>query len=112
MPIGIALALAVPRLIPPDEPSGSRRLDLTGLLVASPAVLLVVLPLVLGREAGWPAWSFGCIAAGLLAGAGFVLVERRLAARGGDPLLNLDVLRAPGLPPSPPGGVSRRSASS
>jgi hypothetical protein len=28
-----------------------------------------------------------------------VLVERRVAARGGDPLLNLDVLRAPGLPP-------------
>jgi MFS family permease len=99
VPIGIALALAVPRLIPPDEPSASRRLDLAGLLVASPAVLLVVLPLVLGREAGWPAWSFGCIAAGLLAGAGFVLVERRVAARGGDPLLNLDVLRAPGLPP-------------
>jgi MFS family permease len=107
VPIGIALALAVPRLIPPDVPRTDRpgtaiqvrRLDVAGLLVAGPAVLLVVLPLVLGREAGWPAWSFGCIAAGLLAGAGFVLVERRVAARGGDPLLNLDVLRAPGLPP-------------
>jgi MFS family permease len=103
VPIGIALALAVPRLIPPDEPQidkqGTRRLDLAGLLVAGPAVLLVVLPLVLGHEAGWPAASFGCIAAGVLLGAGFVLVERRVAARGGDPLLNLDVLRAPGLPP-------------
>ena len=121
VPIGIALALAVPRLIPPDErpherprgerprgerPAGTqgtagqtRRLDLAGLLVAGPAVLLVVLPLVLGHEAGWPPVSFGCIAAGVLLGAGFVLVERRVAARGGDPLLNLDVLRAPGLPP-------------
>jgi hypothetical protein len=62
-------------------------------------VLLVVLPLVLGHEAGWPPVSFGAIAAGVLLGAGFVLVERRVAARGGDPLLNLDVLRAPGLPP-------------
>ena len=103
VPIGIALALAVPRLIPPDEHSEAttraRRLDLAGLLVAGPAVLLVVLPLVLGHEAGWPAASFGCIAAGVLLAAGFVLVERRVAARGGDPLLNLDVLRAPGLPP-------------
>jgi MFS family permease len=102
VPIGIALALAVPRLIPPDEQGGTRearRLDLAGLLVAGPAVLLVVLPLVLGHEAGWPAASFGCIAAGVVLGAGFVLVERRVAARGGDPLLNLDVLRAPGLPP-------------
>lgn len=107
VPIGIALALAVPRLIPPDErpsdgqptASQTRRLDLAGLLVAGPAVLLVVLPLVLGHEAGWPAASFGVIAAGVLLGAGFVLVERRVAARGGDPLLNLGVLRAPGLPP-------------
>jgi MFS family permease len=103
VPIGIALALVVPRLIPHDEPQvgtpGTRRLDLAGLLVAGPAVLLVVLPLVLGHEAGWPPASFGAIAAGVLLGAGFVLVERRVAARGGDPLLNLDVLRAPGLPP-------------
>ncbi len=128
VPIGIALALAVPRLIPSDErqrdqrlrderprgqrlrgerPAGTqgtagqtRRLDLAGLLVAGPAVLLVVLPLVLGHEAGWPPFSFGCIAAGVLLGAGFVLVERRVAARGGNPLLNLDVLRAPGLAPA------------
>jgi MFS family permease len=107
VPIGIALALAVPRLIPPDErpsdgqptASQTRRLDLAGLLVAGPAMLLVVLPLVLGHAAGWPAASFGVIAAGVLLGAGFVLVERRVAARGGDPLLNLGVLHAPGLPP-------------
>ena len=107
MPIGIVLAFPAPRLIPPDErpsdgqptASRTRRLDLAGLLVAGPAVLLVVLPLVLGHEAGWPAASFGVIAAGVLLGAGFVLVERRVAARGGDPLLNLGVLRAPGLPP-------------
>ena len=67
VPIGIVLALAVPRLIPPDkrppdkrppdkQPTGTqaRRLDLAGLLVAVPAVLLIVLPLVLGHEAGWP----------------------------------------------------------
>jgi hypothetical protein len=57
-----------------------------------------VLPLVLGREAGWPAWCFGCIAAGAVLAAAFVLTERRVAARGGDPLLNLAVLRAPALP--------------
>ena len=107
VPIGIVLALAVPRLIPPDKrppdkqarATKTRRLDLAGLLVAVPAVLLIVLPLVLGHEAGWPPVWFAAIAAGVLLGAGFVLVERRVAARGGDPLLNLDVLRAPGLPP-------------
>ena len=61
-------------------------------------MLLIVLPLVLGPEEGWPAWGFGCIAAGAVLAAAFVLIERRVAARGGDPLLNLAVLRAPALP--------------
>ena len=105
VPIGIVLAAAVPRLVPPDEtstgaPAGRRggQLDLAGLAAAACAVLLIVLPLVLGPEEGWPAWGFGCIAAGAVLAAAFVLIERRVAARGGDPLLNLAVLRAPALP--------------
>ena len=105
VPIGIVLAAAVPRLVPPDEtgagaPAAGRsgQPDLAGLAAAVGAVLLIVLPLVLGREEGWPAWCFGCIAAGVVLATGFVLIERRVAARGGDPLLNLAVLRAPALP--------------
>jgi MFS family permease len=98
VPIGLAVAALVPRLVPADEARGSRRLDLVGLTVAVPAVFLIVLPLVLGREAGWPPWAPACMAAGLALIPVFVLVERRVTARGGDPLLRLDVLRAPGLP--------------
>jgi MFS family permease len=99
VPIGIVLAAAVPRLVPPDAPVGrTKKVDLAGLAAAACAVLLIVLPLVLGREEGWPAWGFGCIAAGVVLAVGFVLIERRVAARGGDPLLNLAVLRAPALP--------------
>ena len=105
VPIGIVLAVAVPRLVPPDEISGgttaagrTKKLDLAGLAAAACTVLLIVLPLVLGHEEGWPAWCFGCIAVGAVLAAGFVLIERRVAVRGGDPLLNLAVLRAPALP--------------
>jgi len=98
VPIGIVLTALVPRLVPADEPRGTRRLDLAGLALAVPAVFLVVLPLVLGHEAGWPAWTFACIAVGLAAAAVFVVVERRIAARGGDPLLQLDVLVSRGMP--------------
>jgi len=59
----------------------------------------VVLPLMLGHQEHWPAWVFGCIVLGLALSAAFVAVERRLSSRGGDPLLNLAVLRAPGLVP-------------
>jgi MFS family permease len=101
VPIGIVLTWLVPRLVPAGEPPGpgrTRRLDLTGLLLAAASVLLIVLPLVLGPEAGWPPWSWGCLAAGAILGAVFVLAERRVAAHGGDPLLNMTVLTAPGLP--------------
>jgi MFS family permease len=93
VPIGLLVLALVPRAVPADQPTGSRRLDLAGLAIAVPAVFLVVLPLMLGHQENWPAWVFGCIAAGLVLLAVFVLVERKVA----DPLLNLAVLRAPGL---------------
>jgi len=103
VPLGILVAALVPRVVPADPPRaqhtgpGTRRLDLLGLAIAAPAVCLIVLPLVVGRERGWPAWTFGCVAAGLLLAGAFARYERAVAARGGDPLLNLGVLRAPGL---------------
>ena len=100
VPIGLGVLALVPRVVPRDSPGQHhRQLDLAGLAVAVPAVFLVVLPLMLGHQEHWPSWVFGCIALGLALAAVFVGVERRLASRGGDPLLNLAVLRAPGLVP-------------
>jgi MFS family permease len=99
VPLGLAVLALVPRLVPADQPGRGRQLDLAGLAVAVPAVFAVVLPLMLGHQAGWPGWVFACIAGGLALAVAFVLVERRIADRGGDPLLNLGVLRAPGLVP-------------
>jgi MFS family permease len=93
VPIGLLVLALVPRIVPADQPTGSRRLDLAGLAIAVPAVFLVVLPLMLGHQENWPAWVFACMAAGLVLLVVFVLVERRVT----DPLLNLAVLRAPGL---------------
>lgn len=97
VPLGILLAVLVPWLVPADVPRATRRIDFGGLAIAASAVCLPVLPLVLGHELGWPAWTFVCIAAGTVLGGVFVSFERRIAARGGDPLLNLDVLHAPGI---------------
>ena len=87
-----------PRATEPRAAHRPGRVDLAGLMIAVPTVLLIVLPLVLGREAGWPAWCFAALATGVVLAVVFVLAERRVAARGGNPLLNLDVLRAPALP--------------
>jgi MFS family permease len=97
VPVGIALAVLVPRLVPADHVPAGRRLDLLGLATASSAVLLVVLPLVLGHQQGWPAWIWPSLVAGVALAGAFLWIERSLAARGGDPLLRLEVLRAPGM---------------
>jgi MFS family permease len=103
VPIGLAIMALVPRLVPPDGAEDAparragRRLDLAGLAVAVPAVFLVVLPLVLGHQENWPWWAPAGIVTGLALVAVFVWVERWVASRGGDPLLNLGVLRSPGI---------------
>jgi MFS family permease len=96
VPVGLLLMMAVPRVMPADPPRGRPRIDAAGLVTATLAVLLVVLPLTLGHEFGWPVWTFAAIGAGIVLAATFVAIEYRVAARGGTPLLNPAVLRAPG----------------
>jgi MFS family permease len=99
VPIGIALALLVPRTIPADGPGGrTGRMDVLGLVTASLTVLLIVLPLVLGHQLGWPAWTIASLVVGPLLAAVFVRTERRAEQRRVLPLLDLRVLRSRGLP--------------
>jgi predicted MFS family arabinose efflux permease len=59
------------------------------------ALVLLLYPLIQGREAGWPAWAFVSLAASMPAFVGFVLFERRVTARGGSPLVELALFRDP-----------------
>jgi MFS family permease len=93
VPIGIVALFLGRRLLPADVRTAGRRIDLPGLATAVPAVLLIVLPLVLGHQQGWPAWTFVSLAAGLVLAVVFVRVERSVA----DPLLDLSVVRIPGV---------------
>jgi EmrB/QacA subfamily drug resistance transporter len=101
VPIGIVLALLIPRFVTQtsdDVGATQRKLDLRGLAVITTSVLLVVLPLVLGHQEGWPAWTWVSVVVGALGLVAFVAVEKRVAATGGHPLLNFDVLQAHGMP--------------
>jgi MFS family permease len=95
VPIGVLVAVLALRLVPGGAARAGRRLDLAGLAIAVPAVVLVVLPLVLGHELGRPGWTFGSLAAGVVLAVLFVAVERRVR----DPLVNLGVLRVRGVAP-------------
>jgi hypothetical protein len=97
VPIGAALVLAGARLLPAGRGEAGRGLDLAGLALLIPAVLAAVIPLVLGQPEHWPAWGWLCLAGSGVLLAGFALAERRLAARGGSPLVHGRILRLPGV---------------
>jgi predicted MFS family arabinose efflux permease len=61
----------------------------------SAAIVLIVVPLVLGRSEGWPMLAWAALAASVPTFGVFVAVERRIAARGGAPLMNLGVVARP-----------------
>jgi EmrB/QacA subfamily drug resistance transporter len=88
VPIGAAALIAAPRLVPASRAERAGRLDLTGATLLTAALVAVVLPLLDGRQAGWPAWSWACLAAAPVLLAAFVAHLRRTRARGGQPLLD------------------------
>jgi len=59
----------------------------------SASIALALVPLTLGRDQGWPPWTWISLAACVPLLLLTVLWERRLARRGGEPLLDLPLFR-------------------
>jgi EmrB/QacA subfamily drug resistance transporter len=88
VPLGVAALLASPRLVPESRASQGSRFDLAGVALITACLVAVVLPLVDGRQEGWPAWSWIALAAAVPLAIAFVAHQRRKADRGGAPLLD------------------------
>ena len=58
------------------------------MVLITACLVAVVLPLVEGRQAGWPAWSWAALGAAVPLAVAFAVHQRRKADRGGVPLLN------------------------
>jgi MFS family permease len=97
LPVGAVLLLLAPRYLPGQQITGRVRPDYAGILLLAVSMGLVVTPLIFGRERGWPAWAFAALAAGVAGLVLFVRYEMRLAARDGQPVLELGALRPVGV---------------
>jgi EmrB/QacA subfamily drug resistance transporter len=93
LPVGLAALVAGWFVVPESRVPTARRLDLGGVALVSVALFLLAYPLVEGREAGWPWWTFACLAGAPPALALFIRYERRVLARGGSPLVELALFR-------------------
>jgi EmrB/QacA subfamily drug resistance transporter len=94
LPIGIASLIAASRLVTESRAPNATRLDLVGVVLATAGILLLVYPLVEGQVAGWPAWTFICMAISPVVLALFVLYERSLPSTR-FPLVQLSMFRIP-----------------
>ncbi|AQP51395.1 MFS transporter [Tessaracoccus flavescens] len=93
IPVAVVALVLGWRVLPESRAAAHSRLDVIGALLASVGVLLVLLPLVQGRDWGWPTWGWVLLTAGVLILAGFLRFESALARRGGEPVLAPDLLR-------------------
>ncbi|MGW4153929.1 MFS transporter [Micromonospora chersina] len=101
VPVGVVLHLAGHRVLAglPADPPRREPLDLPGAFLLAAAMLTVVLPLVLGGDLGWPGWvRAAAAAAGAVGLRLFLRYEARRARRAAAPLLDVAVLRHPGVP--------------
>src|SRR3984885_5456443 len=92
LPIGIAALIAATRLITESRAPNATRLDMAGFVLSTAGILLLVYPLVEGQVAGWPAWTFICMAISPVMLVLFALYERSLPATR-FPLVQLSLFR-------------------
>ena len=92
LPIGIAALIAATRLVSESRAPNATRLDVVGVVLATAGILLLVYPLVEGQVAGWPAWTFICMAISPVMLLLFILYERSLPSTR-FPLVQLSLFR-------------------
>jgi MFS family permease len=93
VPIGLAIVAAALGLMPHMPRSEQTRLDLPGAAVLFAGLLGLIVPLMFGRELGWPWWLWFVMAAGAAVLAGFIRLEHAVERRGGMPLIDLALLQ-------------------
>src|SRR6266542_1284076 len=89
LPLGVLAVVAALVLLRESRAEGALRLDPGGVAIVSAALLMLIYPLVEGRDLGWPVWTFLLMAASVPLFALFVLYERRKTRKDNSPLVVL-----------------------
>ncbi|QHW29649.1 MFS transporter [Paenibacillus rhizovicinus] len=93
IPVGILAFVAAVLLLQESRASERKRIDLVGVGLLTIGLGLFIYPLVVGREEGWPLWTFISLVVALPVIAGFVRYENGLLRRGASPLLPMTLFR-------------------
>jgi len=89
VPVGVIACALAARFVHESRSEQPGRLDLVGVTLLTVSLLGVLVPLVEGRELGWPLWMIAIAVASLPLLALFVRHERRLERSDASPLVPL-----------------------
>jgi EmrB/QacA subfamily drug resistance transporter len=94
LPLGILAILGALRFMPRSQPTvKGQRLDLPGTALLTAGLVMLIYPLVQGREHGWPWWMLGLMIAAAPVLGVFLAYEQRRQRAGRAPLVEPSVLR-------------------
>jgi EmrB/QacA subfamily drug resistance transporter len=91
VPLGLAAIVGAVRFAPTSRRNKNIRLDLAGTAMVSAFAILLVYPLIQGREDGWPWWTYASMACGVIIILLFAMHQRRQVRVGKDPLVTPSV---------------------
>jgi MFS family permease len=97
LPVALLVIVSAIPLLRKTRARGRRKLDLVGTALSMVTLAALIVPLIEGREAGWPLWAWMSLAVVPILGGAFWRYQGTLARAGGCPLLDPKGLSAPGL---------------
>ncbi|MEV0051549.1 MFS transporter [Saccharopolyspora shandongensis] len=93
VPVSILALIIGAKVLPESRSASTARLDLLGAVLAASGILLLLLPIIQTETWGWTWVSAILLAAGIIVLAAFLTYERRLSARGNEPVFDPALLR-------------------
>ena len=92
VPFGLIIVALAMWIVPSVPRRAGTRLDLSGAIVLFCGLLCLIGPMLFGHDLHWTPWLWLVMAAGIAIIAAFLRLERRVAERGGMPLIDLTLL--------------------
>ena len=93
LPIGLTAIVATFAFLKETTKNKSEKLDYYGVTVLTAALFSLIIPLIIGRENGWPVWCGGLFFMSLLLFSHLLKNQRRKLSGGKSPLINMDLFK-------------------
>ncbi|MEU8710100.1 MFS transporter [Streptomyces sp. NPDC048565] len=93
VPIGLLGLVYGSKVITESKAPQALKLDTLGVVLATVGLVMLVFPLLQGRELGWPPLGYVSMVASIPVLVGFVLWQKRKTRKDGSPLVELGLFR-------------------